>query len=112
MFIGYGSNYFGYRFWVEQNRKIIRSRDATFNENELYKDRFGSIRESESKGRVNQNSAAGEVLRESEVVEFSVGESTENENETVTETVVDQSPETPVVRKSNRTIKPPSRYSP
>jgi len=112
VFIGYGSNYFGYRFWVEQNRKIIRSRDATFNENELYKDRFGSIRESESKGRVNQNSAAGEVLRESEVVEFSVGESTENENETVTETVVDQSPETPVVRKSNRTIKPPSRYSP
>lgn len=31
-FIGYGDKAFGYRFWDDQNRKIIRSRDDTFNE--------------------------------------------------------------------------------
>ena len=31
-FIGYGNEKFGYRFWDEQNRKIIRSRNVIFNE--------------------------------------------------------------------------------
>ena len=31
-FIGYGEEKFGYRFWDEQNRKIIRSRNVIFNE--------------------------------------------------------------------------------
>ena len=30
-FIGYGDEKFGYRFWDEQNRKIIRSRNMIFN---------------------------------------------------------------------------------
>jgi hypothetical protein len=30
--IGYGDKAFEYRFWDDQNRKIIRSRDDTFNE--------------------------------------------------------------------------------
>ena len=38
-FVGYGGDEFGYRFWDEQNRKIIRSRDVIFNEQVLYKDR-------------------------------------------------------------------------
>ena len=38
-FIGYGDNEFGYRFWDDQNRKIIRSRDVIFNEQLLYKDK-------------------------------------------------------------------------
>ena len=29
-FIGYGDEQFGYRFWDEQNRKIIRSRNVVF----------------------------------------------------------------------------------
>nr|KYP45462.1 Retrovirus-related Pol polyprotein from transposon TNT 1-94 [Cajanus cajan] len=33
IFIGYEENDMGYRFWDDQNRKIIRSRDVTFNEN-------------------------------------------------------------------------------
>ena len=37
--IGYGSDYFGYRFWDDQNRKIIRHKDVTFDEIMLYKDR-------------------------------------------------------------------------
>ena len=32
-FIGYGYDMYGYRFWDDQNKKIIRSRNVTFNEN-------------------------------------------------------------------------------
>ena len=38
-FIGYGDEKFGYKFWDEQNRKIIRSRNVIFNEQVMYKDR-------------------------------------------------------------------------
>ena len=38
-FIGYGDGKFGYRFWDEQNRKIIRSRNVIFNEQVMYKDK-------------------------------------------------------------------------
>ena len=38
-FISYGDEKFGYRFWDEQNRKIIRSRNVIFNEQFMYKDR-------------------------------------------------------------------------
>ena len=31
-FIGYGDEKFGYMFWDEQNRKIIKSRNVIFNE--------------------------------------------------------------------------------
>ena len=38
-FIGYGDEKFGYRFWDEQNRKIIKSRNVIFNEQVMYNDR-------------------------------------------------------------------------
>ena len=38
-FIGFGDEKFGHRFWDEQNRKIIRSRNVIFNEQIMYKDR-------------------------------------------------------------------------
>ena len=38
-FIDYGDEKFGYRFWDEQNRKIIRSRNVIFKEQVMYKDR-------------------------------------------------------------------------
>ncbi|KAG6784078.1 hypothetical protein POTOM_009762 [Populus tomentosa] len=38
-FIGYGDEEFGFRFWDDQNRKIIRSRNVIFNEKVMYKDR-------------------------------------------------------------------------
>jgi hypothetical protein len=38
-FIGYGDETFGYRFWDDQNRKIIRSRNVIFNEQVMYKDK-------------------------------------------------------------------------
>ena len=38
-FIGYGSDLFGYRFWDDKNRKILRHCDMTFDESVLYKDK-------------------------------------------------------------------------
>ncbi|KAL2253255.1 UNVERIFIED_CONTAM: Retrovirus-related Pol polyprotein from transposon TNT 1-94 [Sesamum indicum] len=38
-FIGYETDEFGYRFWDDQNREIIRSRNIIFNEDVMYKDR-------------------------------------------------------------------------
>ena len=38
-FIGYSDEKFGYRFWNEQNIKIIRNRNVIFNEQVMYKDR-------------------------------------------------------------------------
>jgi len=34
---------YGYRFWVYQNKKIIRSRNVTFNENMFYKGRIAEF---------------------------------------------------------------------
>jgi len=31
---------YGYRFWDDQNKKVIRIRNVTFNENIFYKDKF------------------------------------------------------------------------
>ena len=38
-FIDYGDEKFGYRFWDEQNGKIIKSINVIFNEQVMYKDR-------------------------------------------------------------------------
>ena len=37
-FIGYGEDEFGYRIWDNENKKVIRCRDVTFNEKVMYKD--------------------------------------------------------------------------
>ncbi|VFR02734.1 unnamed protein product [Cuscuta campestris] len=44
-FIGYGSDLFGYRFWDDKNRKILRHCDVTFDESVLYKDREQKVPE-------------------------------------------------------------------
>ena len=33
---------YGYKFWDDQNKKVIRSRNATFNDNLFYKDKFST----------------------------------------------------------------------
>ncbi|CAL5331695.1 unnamed protein product [Camellia sinensis] len=40
IFIGYGDEEFGYRFWDLKNKKVIRSRDAVFQEGQTFED-FG-----------------------------------------------------------------------
>ena len=44
-FIGYGSDLFGYRFWDDKNRKILRHCDVAFDESVLYKDREQKVLE-------------------------------------------------------------------
>lgn len=39
IFIGYGGDEFGYRFWDMQNKKVIRSKNVIFNEEVMYKNR-------------------------------------------------------------------------
>lgn len=39
IFLGYGEDHFGYRLWDNKNKKMIRSRDVTFNKRVMYKDR-------------------------------------------------------------------------
>ena len=90
VFIGYGSNYFGYRFWIEEGRRIIRSRDATFNEDELYKNKFGSGGESKSEESVHQIPSKDD-LNELEEDELSVQDVTENGDEDMAETVQNES---------------------
>jgi len=40
--MGYGFDMYDYRIWDEQNKKVIRSRNVTFNENLFYKDKFST----------------------------------------------------------------------
>jgi hypothetical protein len=44
-FIGYCVNYFGYRLWDYENNKIIRIRDAIFNDKVMYKDRLKGMKQ-------------------------------------------------------------------
>ena len=39
-FIGYESDMYCYRFLDDQNKKVIKRRNVTFNENLFYKDKF------------------------------------------------------------------------
>lgn len=41
----YGSDIFGYKFWDDRNKKILRHSDVTFDENVLYKDREQMVKE-------------------------------------------------------------------
>ena len=41
--IGYGSDYIGYRFWDDQNRKIIRHKDITFDKPSCIKTGTSSV---------------------------------------------------------------------
>ena len=93
-FIGYGSDEFGYRFWDEENRKIIRSRNVIFNEKVMHK----------NKDKVHEDS--NEYLELDDTSENDVPEVHGNENPQV-------DPQTPApVRRSSRTPKPTQRYSP
>jgi len=67
-FIGYGSDMYGYRFWDDQNKKVIRSKNATFNENLFYKEKFSV--ESTFAGKLLEISekATLEEISESDVV--------------------------------------------
>ena len=66
-FIGYGINQFGYRFWDDKNRKIIRSRDVIFNKKIMYKDRDKSACGSESESVTCHEHVELEEISESDL---------------------------------------------
>ncbi|KAL9250580.1 Retrovirus-related Pol polyprotein from transposon TNT 1-94-like protein [Drosera capensis] len=95
----------GYRFWDDQNRKIIRSRDVTFNESTVYKDMFASDADGTKKPPEKEKEKAElEDITETDLA----GSSGSSGDRTGEETV----PVTPEVRRSSRIIRPPQRYSP
>ena len=98
VFVGYGGDEFGYRFWDYENRKIIRSRDVIFNENVMYKDR--SIAESSSSST------------EAETKEFVEFEEISGNDVQISPEAVQEEPGTPALRRSSRIPKPIQRYSP
>ncbi|KAL9250338.1 Retrovirus-related Pol polyprotein from transposon TNT 1-94-like protein [Drosera capensis] len=102
-FIGYGADDIGYRFWDDQNRKIIRSRDVTFNESTVYKDMFAGDAEG-TKKPPEKEKAKLEDITDKDLA----GNSGSSGDRTSEETV----PAILEVRRSNRTIRAPQRYSP
>ena len=98
VFVGYGDDEFGYRFWDYENRKIIRSIDVIFNENVMYKDR--SIAESSSSST------------EAETKEFVEFEEISGNDVQISPEAVQEEPGTPALRRSSRIPKPIQRYSP
>ncbi|KAL5856639.1 hypothetical protein ACOSQ3_004097 [Xanthoceras sorbifolium] len=98
VFVGYGGDEFGYRFWDYENRKIIRSRDVIFNENLMHKDR--SIAESSSS------------TTEAETKEFAEFEEISGSDVQISPETVQEEPSAPELRRSSRVPKPIQRYSP
>ena len=105
-FIGYGDEKFGYRFWDEQNRKIIRSRNVIFNEHVMYKDRSTVMSDV-----IEIDQKKYEFVNLDELTESTVQKMGEEDKENVN-SQVDLSTPVVEVRKSSRNIRPSQRYSP
>ena len=101
-FICYGSDLFGYRFWDDKNRKILRHCDMTFDESVLYKDREQKVLEITKQGGV-----------EAELEKSNPRDVEADTQPTRTkESEVEQLTPAQVSRRSYRSIKAPDRYSP
>ena len=101
-FIGYGSDMYGYRFWDDQNKKVIRSRNVTFNENLFYKDKFYA--ESTCAGKLS------EISKKTTLEEISESDVANRNQSTSVEVESEPKPSTPL-RKSSRILVPSDRYS-
>ena len=103
-FIGYGTDELGYRFWDDQNKKIIRSKNVVFIEKVMYNKRMGT----ESRSIEAQVAKTGYVELEepSEIEDF-------GDENTLANTVLQQEPVTPgfTIRRSIRVFRPTHRYS-
>uniref|UniRef100_A0A0D2ZUC8 Retroviral polymerase SH3-like domain-containing protein n=1 Tax=Brassica oleracea var. oleracea TaxID=109376 RepID=A0A0D2ZUC8_BRAOL len=112
-FIGYGNAEFGYRFWDDENRKIIRSKNVVFNEEALYKDKLREGSEKKEPGAVDLEDILTPELPQDTATaeeEISQDESGEAEESDDSEVV----PYTPVteLRRSSKIIRKPVRFSP
>ena len=96
-FIRYGTDKFGYKFWSEQDKKIIKSKNVIFNERNLYKDK-------------DVSDSTGELVKENEQVELE--EITKEDIFKRTKEDPEPKPDTPQPRRSMRISRPLERYSP
>ena len=103
IFIGYSSDDMGYRFWDDMNKKVVRSRDVTFNENAVYKDKL-AVDSELTKEQPEKEKAILEDITEVDLAR----------NSGSSRNVIETDPVTPEVeiRKSSRTVRPPQRFSP
>ena len=105
-FIGYDDEKFGYRFWDEQNKKIIRIRNVIFNEQVMYKDRSTVV-----SNVIELDQKKSEFVNVNELTESTVQKKGDEDKENVNSQVKQSTPVTEV-RRSSRNIRPPHRYSP
>ena len=105
-FIGYGDEKFGYWFWDEQNKKIIRSRNVIFNEQVMYKYRSTVVPDVT---KIDQKKSKFVDL--DELTENTVQKGGEEDKENVN-SYVDQSTLVVEVCRSSRITRRPQRYSP
>ena len=99
-FIGYGDEKFGYRFWDEQNKKIIRSKNVIFNKQVMYKDRSIVVLDVTE---IDQKKS--EFVNLDELTESTIQKRGEEDKENV-DSRVDQSTLVAEVRRSSRIIRP------
>uniref|UniRef100_A0A2N9H7K1 Retrovirus-related Pol polyprotein from transposon TNT 1-94 n=1 Tax=Fagus sylvatica TaxID=28930 RepID=A0A2N9H7K1_FAGSY len=105
-FIGYGDETFGYRFWDDQNRKVIRSRNVIFNEQVMYKDRSSTKLDD-----VKVEQKKSEFVNLDEFSNNTMQNSGQEEKENANPQVEQCTPAI-TVRRSSRNIRPPQRFSP
>ena len=98
----YGSDLFGYRFWDDKNRKILRHCDVTFDESVLYKDREQKVLEI-----TKQVGVEGELEKSDPRDVEADTQPTPTEESEVEQVTPEQ-----VFRRSSRSIRAPDRYSP
>ncbi|KAG6761047.1 hypothetical protein POTOM_034237 [Populus tomentosa] len=113
-FIGYGDEEFGFRFWDDQNRKIIRSRNVIFNEKVIYKDRSSEETEMADSDTSPQRSEFIRLEGLPDVTKPNNNQESLQEDSSTsvpTTTQEDVEPIEPAVRRSSRTIKPPQRFT-
>ena len=101
IFVGYGTDEFGYRFWDEENRKIIRSKNVIFNEKMTYKNKEAADSDKAETSDVIDVDDIAKSIVQGDIIDK---ENTEPQEEPCTPATI--------VRRSSRTIRPPHRFSP
>ncbi|KAL2228761.1 UNVERIFIED_CONTAM: Retrovirus-related Pol polyprotein from transposon TNT 1-94 [Sesamum indicum] len=116
-FIGYGTDEFGYRFWDDQNRKIIRSRNVIFNEDVMYNDRKVSPDDDKKEREfvdldISNSGIMIPADTDSAGVQTDETEQTEIEPEPVSEEPIAESSTPLALGREPRLRRAPDRYSP
>ncbi|KAL2226309.1 UNVERIFIED_CONTAM: Retrovirus-related Pol polyprotein from transposon TNT 1-94 [Sesamum indicum] len=116
-FIGYGTDEFGYRFWDDQNRKIIRSRNVIFNEDVMYNDRKVSPDDDKKERKfVDLDISNSGIMRPADTdsvgVQTNETEQTEIEPEPALEEPIAESSTPLALGRESRLRRAPDRYSP